>query len=187
MGSVFQKAGLEVYELADRLIEEYYEGLLKVGLAIDLVFAYAQTGKSGEPTGPAIMHQGYPALGLCRVLSLKDRTMGRADVEITLDGDQWPAMPPEQQAALLDHELYHIELRFNKLGKLDTDDLGRPKVSMRKHTRQYGWFDEIARRHGNASIEVQQARGLLLSAKKVYFEQGELSFEPQLAVAGGDQ
>lgn len=181
MGSVYQKASKDVYDKAADLLVRHYAEVHASKLTIDFVFAYAATNDKGQPTGPAIMHQGYPALGLCRVLSLKDRAMGRADVEITIDGDQWPEMSPEQQDALLDHELHHIQLRLNKVGKLDTDDLGRPKVSIRKHDRQYGWFDAIAKRHGAASFEVQQANNLLLAAKSIYFEQGEFAFEQPLA------
>src|SRR4051812_29628843 len=107
MGNVYRKAGQDIHDQAERLIMEHYEVFKEVGLTIDFVFAHAELGKNGEPSGPAIMYQGYPADGLCRALPLKDRAMGRADAEITLDGDRWPQMTAEQQDALLDHELYH--------------------------------------------------------------------------------
>lgn len=49
------------------------------------------------------------------------------------------------------------------------DDLGRPVLKIRLHDQQHGWFDEIARRHGDASIEVQQAKAFADSSGQTYF------------------
>lgn len=48
-------------------------------------------------------------------------------------------------------------------------DLGRPVLKIRLHDQQHGWFDEIARRHGDASIEVQQAKAFADSSGQTYF------------------
>ena len=79
-------------------------------------------------------------------------------------------MDDAKKDALLDHELYHLEVQRNKHGKPKLDCNRRPKLTMRLHDRQYGWFDEIAQRHGSASIECQQAMGLYLAGKQTYFQ-----------------
>jgi len=54
---------------------------------------------------------------------------------------------------------------------------------MRKHDHQFGWFDAVAQRHGEASPEVRQARVLMESSGQLYFD-----FEPrQGAMADGTQ
>jgi hypothetical protein len=54
------------------------------------------------------------------------------------------------------------------------DALDRPKLAMRKHDHQFGWFDEVAQRHGEASPEVRQARVLMEKSGQLYFD-----FEPR--------
>ena len=41
---------------------------------------------------------------------------------------------------------------------------------MRLHDQDFGWFAEIAKRHGAASGEIMQATHLFLSGKQTYFE-----------------
>lgn len=94
-------------------------------------------------------------MGKIKVMSLKDRAAGRADAELLLDGDRWPTFADEEQAAIIDHELTHLELCIGDDG-LRRDDLDRPKLRVRKHDHQFGWFDAVARRHGEDSIEWQQ-------------------------------
>ena len=65
-------------------------------------------------------------------------------------------MSQEEQKALLDHELEHFEVKRDKHGSFLYDDINRPLLSIRKHDRQHGSFDNIAKRHGTASGEVKQ-------------------------------
>jgi hypothetical protein len=66
---------------------------------------------------------------------------------------------------LIDHELTHLA----KKGTI-FDPLDRPKLSMRLHDHQFGWFDQIAKRHGRASIEVKQVRAFFESSGQMYFD-----------------
>jgi hypothetical protein len=77
-------------------------------------------------------------------------------------------MTDAEKDALIDHELEHIEVKMDgKRPKLDCR--GRPKIGMRKHDYQFGWFRSIAERHGVASGEVHQARTLFLREKQTFF------------------
>jgi hypothetical protein len=38
-----------------------------------------------------------------------------------------------------------------------SDDIGRPKLGIRLHDHQVGWFDSIVERHGIHAIEGKQA------------------------------
>lgn len=128
---------------------------------VDYVFAYADLGEDGEPTNDAITHNGRRAYGLCKIVNLKDRAKGNGDAEILIDHDYWKNIPEEQQRALLDHELTHIQVCLGKNGDMKLDDLSRPKLAIRKHDIEVGWFSAVAKRHGAASIERIQAAEIL--------------------------
>jgi hypothetical protein len=160
--STFQKCPKQVEEMAQSLREQFesHHPLNDAKVTVDFVFAYGNRNDNGLLIGDAIMHHGAKALGLCRKIALKDRALGRADAEITLDGDWWPTAPEPEQRALLDHELHHIAIRIDKRG-LVRDDLGRPVIQLRKHDVEVGWFKAIAARHGLNSPERIQARQIM--------------------------
>lgn len=180
MPTLYEKAPKTITAQAQPLIAKFHKELETFEVRIDFIMAYAPRDENGYPTGAAIKWQGLQAAGLCRILSLKDRAMGRGDVEIILDGDRWDNWSEEQQNALIDHELTHIAPVVNQKGVLQQDDLGRPKLKCRKHDFQVGWFHSIAQRHGIHSFEVQQARTLKEEAGQFYF-QGEFAFSPKVA------
>jgi hypothetical protein len=154
---IYENAPPEVGEIISRMLFKYHGPLEQAGTRIDIVFAKACTDDNGDTKGPALKLHGYPCGAIARVISLKDRSKGMGDVEISVDGDQWDTWSEEEKEALIDHELEHFELRV-KDGAVVRDDLDRPKIRMKKHDHQFGWFDAIARRHGPASFEVQQFR-----------------------------
>ncbi len=149
---------------AAALIKKFPPDLGIVGLTID--FISVVNSEDGEP---ALMLNGYPCAAVVKIIGPKERAIGRGDAEIVIDEEGWMNMEDETKDALLDHELYHLEVAKNKHGKPKKDQYGRPQLKMRKHDRQLGWFDEIAKRHGSASIECQQATRLFLGGKQLYF------------------
>ncbi len=171
MSKTYQPAPPEVAERAQRLIDKYHADINWAQPKIDFIFAI-------NPEGPAITHGGYPAIGLCKIVGLKDRAMGRGDVEIQLDQRVWDGMTEAQRDALLDHELQHIGIMRDKDDNIKTDDLNRPRLHCKKHDYQFGWFTCIAERHGLASPEVVQA-------KMLWDENGQ-AFFPML-MEGGDK
>jgi hypothetical protein len=54
--------------------------------------------------------------------------------------------------------------KSKKTGAVERDDLDRPKLKMREHDYEFGWFAETAHRFGEDSFEFSQARELLASA-----------------------
>jgi len=162
MPSTYSNATQEIAPIAEPLIAKFHQDLVDANVTIDFIFATAGINEdTGEQTGPAIVHNGYRALGLTKIMSLKDRTMGRADAEILLDGDVWVGMSADQCNALLDHELEHIEVKRDKVGAIVTDDLNRPKLTLKKHDFQAGWFHSIAERWQVSSQEIMQLMGLM--------------------------
>lgn len=167
--ATYEKAGVSVREIMLDVLQEHHPLLVEVHVKVDVVKAYATVNKKGLKVGVAIKHHGCQAAAVVRVIGLKDRAMGRADAEIVVDGDEWDSWTHEQHKALFDHELLHLLPVRSRKGALREDDLGRPKLKLRPHDVQFGWFREIAKRNGEASFELQQARKLIEKDGQFFF------------------
>lgn len=167
----FERCDESVNELATKLLNEYdsHKPLVACEVKIDFVFAYCDCDDKGRPLNDALTKGGLKALGITRKIALKDRALGRGDAEIALDGDWWKKANENEQAALLDHELHHVAVKFDKVGNPQFDDLGRPQIKLRKHDIEFGWFKCIAERHGAASQERIQAKSMMDMAGQFFW------------------
>jgi hypothetical protein len=163
-------------ECTDRvahLMQCFHRPLIEAGMKIDLI----SVATDGDE--PALKLHGYPCAEVVRIVGLKDRSKGHGDAEIVIDEERYQAMSDPERDAVLDHELYHIELNIAEEAKTKggviipkhvvLDAHGRPKLKLRKHDVQTGWFSEIAERHGAASQECKQAAQLVLVGRQTYF------------------
>jgi hypothetical protein len=169
--SLYQIAPDAVRETANAILCKYesHKPILDAKVRIDYLFAFPDKDQDGNFQGDAIRNQGVRALGLTRKLGTKDRAAGRGDAEVLIDGEWWEEASEEEKAALLDHELHHIDVRVDEDGHAIRDNLERPALRMRSHDRTMGWFDLIAKRHGAASQEVQQAKHIWDKAGQLYW------------------
>lgn len=163
MAKEYGKASDDVLNRIEKLRKKHYVDLESV--TIQALFVFDQTNEQ------CLSHQGYPAAAVTKIVSVKERAAGLADVMIVVDRFYYSSLVGDECNALLDHELYHIERVIDeKTGRPAHDVIDRPKLRLRKHDRAFGWFDEIAARHGHASVEVRQAQDLLSSARQLYFD-----------------
>jgi hypothetical protein len=174
MSTIYQRAPKHISEMAAGIIEEYHPELGDVEIKLDILVASlpaadTETEAQAQADKPALTVNGYPARAATRILSHRDRVKGNGDAEISIDSEAWKNMSDPQRKALLDHELYHLEVARSKEGEYLSDDGGRPKLRLRKHDRHHGWFDEVAKRHGCASVEVSDIMRVVLQAKQAYF------------------
>lgn len=160
-GITYQMAGANWRTELQSVMEKYHGPLHENGVKVDILLAKGPTDEDGENIGPAVKHHGRTCYAKVRIIGLKDRAAGRGDAEIILDGDHCDTWSQEQAEAILDHELTHLELQTFEDGALKRDDLDRPKLRIRPHDREFGWFDSVARRHGQHAVEVQQAQEML--------------------------
>lgn len=169
--STYAKAPPEVKEMAEAILEEFlsYKPIVEAKVKIDFMFAFAEVGEDGESKGHALNKHGIRALGITRKLGIKDRVMGRGDAEVCLDGDWWEKATPARRRALLDHELHHIEVKLDEEGVVIRDDLKRPKLKLRKHDVEVGWFAVVAGRHGSNSLEIEQAKLVMDSYGQLFW------------------
>lgn len=168
----YKRADKSVEDLAQAILLEFesHGPLLDARVKIDFLFAFADLDKHGMPRNNALVHNGVKALGLARKLPLKQRAMGRGDVEVSLDGDWWKEASEAEQKALLDHELHHFCVMVDSRGIM-RDDLNRPRIQLRKHDFEFGWFSIIAERHGDASQERKVAQAIMDRAGQYFWPQ----------------
>lgn len=159
-------------DIAEKMLSEHHDDL--DGVTVTCLFIY-----DIESSEAVLKHQGYPAAAVVRITPTRERALGVADATIVVDRTRWASSSARQKNALIDHELTHLErvMEVDDDGQ-ETDEpkcdaLGRPKLSMRRHDHQLGWFDEIAERHGEASFEVRQAKQLMSQAGQLYFDFGK--------------
>lgn len=115
--------------------------------------------------GPAIKVRGCEAAGCIRITKLMERTLGLGDAVMILDGERLDAWSSKRLQAVIDHELRHLVLAKNKkTGQIQRDDEGRPKLRIRPHDFEFGWFARTAELYGEESYEVSQAREIVAAS-----------------------
>jgi hypothetical protein len=160
----YDPAPQDVHTRLAALIEKFHPDLKTSTARIDLLFVWAEEGQT-----PLQCH-GYPAQAVVRIIGDKDRVAGRGDAEIVIDRENYQMLSEAEKDALLDHELYHLIVKKDRHGIIQVDDHRRPKMKMRRHDHEFGWFDEIARRHGEHSAEIQQARAFSEVRGQLYLQ-----------------
>lgn len=169
MPTYSKKNPKDLVDVANRLMAQYYSDLQKHEVKIDFLFAYPRYDANDNPVGDAIKHHGVKALGLAKILGLKERSKGNGDAEILIDWPWWETASEKEREALVSHELHHLALKVNKNGIVLKDDLDRPKLQMRPHDFQIGWFATIAHRHGIHSQERIQAAQMMEAAGQYFW------------------
>lgn len=162
MATTYKKASQDVRDIAARMIEQYHKPLAEFEVTIEYLFAYSD--------GPsALKLNGWPCQAIARIIGSKDRAKGMTDAEICIDADKWEELSDAEREALLDHELHHFIVQVDEDDSVKRDANNRPKLGMRKHDIQVGWFAEVAKRHGAASAEVKQAQQIFDDFGEAFF------------------
>lgn len=157
MPTTYDRAPEHVTNRVLELMQQYHSELYEFEVTVDVLCAFADPETMESPVKVA----GYPCLAKVRSVSYKDRVKGCADAEIIIDGDELKIWTERELDAILDHELTHLEITRDNEGAVKRDDLGRPKLKLRKHDVHFGWFDSIAKRYGDDAQEVKQAKSLV--------------------------
>lgn len=152
--------GEEVHELLAEVMREHHPKLAECGARVGVVWAYC-------PGGHAIKHGGYPAAATIKVVSQRDRVTKEIDAEMLIDQHFWANCKDRHKAALLDHELSHLDVvplppeerRTGSLVWWKTDDGGRPKLKGVKGDWSAGdGFKAVVHRHGDFAVEFENIR-----------------------------
>jgi hypothetical protein len=166
VSAIYSLADTETEKLCAELIQKYHGELDTTGATFDIVFALRDPESDSDK--PALSVSGHRVYGISKIHGLKERILGLKDAEIVLDGDAWPAMSAKVKSAVLDHQLQYFEVKRDKEGEFLLDDLNRPILALRKPDRTFGWFDAVADRHRDHSLEAMQLRRLFTEAGQTY-------------------
>ena len=148
MGLSYSECPSEIIMRVKRMVQDGYPELAEADVTMHLLWAV-------NDKGAAIKHHGWPSKALIRINNLRDRVAGLSDVILLIDERGWQEWSEEQQTAILDHELFHLEVKHDKEGAIKFDDANRPKLRLKPHDWQMGGFNVIAERHGTASPEFE--------------------------------
>lgn len=148
---IYQKARQDVLDIRDEIIGLYHRQLTDAKVQVDVMVAFS----TPKAKTPAVRLHGRPCYAIVRIISLKNRVAGLGDAEIVIDGDRWSELSIAKKRAIIDHELTHLALKY-KNDVYEIDDIGRPKLVIRPHDYDFGWFEDIVRRHGEQSVEWDQ-------------------------------
>ena len=155
MPVTYELATPDTVALLHMVREQHHETRGLDAVRFGVLLAHGPVDKYGIKSSPAIKgHAGAPAAAKVKTVPLKDRVTKEYDVEMILDGDEWPKLTQRQQIAILDHELTHVCLGDG------TDDLGRPKIKMRDEDFIAWGFWEVIQRHGPAAMEHRALKAL---------------------------
>jgi Putative phage metallopeptidase len=172
MPTTYEPATDLVTKLADRVMREHHPGLHAAKVQVGYLMAHAPRDANDEPKGPAIKLRGRACKAVVRIVNLKDRVAGLPDAMVILDGDEWDEWSEREQAAIIDHELTHLELKTDESGAVQRDDIGRPKLRMRLHDFEFGGFLDVAKHYGDDSTEKQVIADWEKNYKQILFSWG---------------
>lgn len=167
--SKFTDPDMETTALLARAMKEFHEELGAVGVTVAVLMAHPPENKDGEQTGPALKLRGHQCDAIASIVPIAFRAQGMKDALIKIAVDRWDGFTEEQKLALLDHELEHFVVARNLNGDPILDSCGRPKLKMKHHDVELGFFSAVARRHGMASGEVHACRQLIGLQGEIYF------------------
>jgi hypothetical protein len=132
----------------DDLIAAKFPELHESGLAVELLFAVPDEGKS------AFKRFGHPAEYRIESIDPKARMTNRHDVRLLIDSDWWQDKSRRRRESLLFTALTSLELRREKkTGAIVRDDADRPLVKVRPGDWLITGFDATLRAYGRDSSE----------------------------------
>jgi hypothetical protein len=167
-----EKAPKAIKDFALDILSQYetHKPILDAKVNIEFLFAYGERHPETDALiSDAITKHGFRCDGICRKTNAEERAAGRGDAVIMLDADWWEKADEAEQKALLDHELHHIDVCTDEEGKVIKDKGGRPRLRMRKHDVEIGWFKIIAERNGQMSGECRQAKVIMDHSGQAYW------------------
>lgn len=154
------KPGSPEDALLQDVVKRYHPDLDSHGVTVALEFAGISNDAKAKGKHAVMLH-GYPCIAVVRRTNERERRYGSPDAIITYDAELWDQHTADEREAVLDHECQHLEIVKDESGLAKLDNQMRPRLKLRPHDVQIGWFRAVAERHGRHSAEVQQAKSLV--------------------------
>jgi len=166
MSNRYSVAPADVQKRVKKIAGKFHKGLVKGRARLDVLFVTPQEDDDGAP----IKQWGGVQVAKTRIISQRDRGAGRGDAEILIDARCWDGLTPAQRDAVVDRQLSFLKVKTDDEGNNVLDGNDRVKLIMQRPTRIFAWFDDVAKRHGENSVEVQEANELIAAGgAQLYF------------------
>lgn len=170
MGKTYHRASAADRDFLEDQMGKYHEHLGELDVRIGMRMVHAARSETGEIKQPALMHAGHRALALVRLVKARERVFCDQDAIIDIDADEWEEMDDAEKAALVDHELCHLELVRDKEGNIATDDDARPVLRLKPDEIYFTGFYAVLRRHGTASCEYKSLDSIKRLGDQLLFD-----------------
>lgn len=144
MKTTYEVADKETARYVTDVAYEIHPSLAEHGVTLAVLFA-----------GPELKHRGFPAAATVRITRVADRLAGMPDAVITIDRARWDGLDDAGRRALVDHEAAHLVVDVRD-GEVQYDEAGRPRLKMRRHDCEIGFFFDVIERHGKDACESKQ-------------------------------
>lgn len=154
MGKVYTVCDEDVKKLVKQLAKKYYPDMIEGEVSVECIYADAGYDDQEKPK-PAVKLHGVPCAAVIKKTNVEQRTQGMSDTTIVIDQHVWEKLSEPERLALIDHELYHIDVQRDEGGEVKTDEAGRPVIKLKPHDWELAGFLAIAERHKDAALEVQ--------------------------------
>ncbi len=148
--------GRPIYQVLADLVAAHHEDLFEARIALAWCLSW-------KPDA-----DGHVTIGKCKKTSDLDKEFADFDFVVLLRRTFWLDLrvTDAQRAALLDHELTHAALAYDKRGEPVLDERGRKVYRLRKHDIEE--FTSIVERHGCYKRDLEQFAAALRRAPPAF-------------------
>lgn len=185
MSTQYDNAPAEIMAVLDEQMRLHHPDLVECGAVIGVLIATNEKG-------PAVKHHGSAALATIQAITQKHRVKKKIDAEMVIDWSEWNQLLPDQQAALIGHELSHLKRVEHKAGALaklrrDNPDQpswkiepdGRPKLKTIEADISPGdGFHSCVVIYGKSAVEFVTAKRFAAFAEAAMKEREEQEVSP---------
>lgn len=163
MGKYYEKAKDEDFELLNNIIStnDEYHDINTFKLKYNLLYAFPTTDDAGNIKSPAIKNKGVACAAMIKLIKGADKIIKNYDFEIFVDKSLWDEISISEKTAILEHELFHIKFKKDKNNDFKFDEYDRPMLQLKEHDLIFWGFSEIAKKHGDFSIEKKSIKEMI--------------------------
>lgn len=155
MSVIFAKPDEPILKRAVAIMHEHHEDLTKAGVRVAVLMASRTDGEC------ALKINKVPVTAQVKLVDVKMRVLGVADIIICVDTEAWSTLRRPSQDALLDRELRHVQVEWGKEGDPKTDCAGRPVLSFRPCDWHLSGFAETVRIYGAEALDAMEISAFL--------------------------
>ncbi|MDZ4342096.1 MAG: putative metallopeptidase [Candidatus Binatia bacterium] len=149
---IMENKAPQMYALLRELVSEVHTELRQAAIALAW-----RTETKADTDGKLI-------LGRCVKIGDLQRELADWNFVIVLNKEMWQVFKPEQQRALLDHELSHADVRHDSHGEPMRDERDRVIYRIRKHDIEE--FQGVVQRNGCYKRDLEKFAAAIMAKNR---------------------